>query len=177
MLKCLAPTLLYDPNKPNTLHLISSWKWFWLDHIIGLLYHLHTLRLEFSCSIVFIKGILISVCTKLIAKSLLSTQFFLIIIIIIKVLIYFLTELLPAQVGNRAEIVTESFLQDVFDILMDYIKKSNDRSNKILDFHHPDQLLDQIDLSLPDKPQNLDQILVDCKDALKYQVKTGGYKM
>jgi len=82
-------------------------------------------------------------------------------------------ELLPAQVGNRAEIVTESFLQDVFDILMDYIKKSNDRSNKILDFHHPDQLLDQIDLSLPDKPQNLDQILVDCKDALKYQVKTG----
>ena len=89
----------------------------------------------------------------------------------------FLTELLPAQVGNRAEIVTESFLQDVFDILMDYIKKSNDRSNKILDFHHPDQLLDQIDLSLPDKPQNLDQILVDCKDALKYQVKTGGYKM
>ena len=64
-------------------------------------------------------------------------------------MIFCLTELLPAQVGNRAEIVTESFLQDVFDILMDYIKKSNDRSNKILDFHHPDQLLDQIDLSLP----------------------------
>ena len=77
------------------------------------------------------------------------------------------------QIGNRAENVTEEFLQDVFDILMDYIKKSNDRSNKILDFHHPDQLLDAIDLSLPDKPQNLDQILVDCKDALKYQVKTG----
>ena len=56
---------------------------------------------------------------------------------------------------------------------MDFIKKSNDRSNKILDFHHPDQLLDAIDLSVPDQPQNLDQILVDCKDALKYQVKTG----
>ena len=77
------------------------------------------------------------------------------------------------QNGNRAEIVTESFLQEVFDILMDFIKKSNDRSNKILDFHHPDQLLDAIDLSVPDQPQNLDQILVDCKDALKYQVKTG----
>ena len=83
-------------------------------------------------------------------------------------------ELLPVQNGNRAEIVTESFLQEVFDILMDFIKKSNDRSNKILDFHHPDQLLDAIDLSVPDQPQNLDQILVDCKDALKYQVKTGG---
>ena len=84
-------------------------------------------------------------------------------------------ELLPVQNGNRAEIVTESFLQEVFDILMDFIKKSNDRSNKILDFHHPDQLLDAIDLSVPDQPQNLDQILVDCKDALKYQVKTGNF--
>ena len=82
-------------------------------------------------------------------------------------------ELLPVQNGNRAEIVTENFLQEVFDILMDFIKKSNDRSNKILDFHHPDQLLDAVDLSVPDQPQNLDQILVDCKDALKYQVKTG----
>ena len=37
----------------------------------------------------------------------------------------------------------------------------------------PDQLREVIDLSLPDEPQNLDQLLVDCKDSLKYQVKTG----
>ena len=75
--------------------------------------------------------------------------------------------------GNKAETNTENFLEEVFQILMEHIRKSNDRSNKILDFHHPDQILDAMDFSLPQKPQNLDQILVDCKDALKYQVKTG----
>jgi len=82
-------------------------------------------------------------------------------------------DLLPVLNGIKAETNTENFLQEVFDILMDYIKKSNDRSNKIVDFHQPDQILDAMDFSVPDKPQNLDQILVDCKDTLKYQVKTG----
>ena len=58
-------------------------------------------------------------------------------------------------------------------ILLDFIDKSNDRNEKVLDFHHPAQLLDVIDLSIPDEPQNLDQLLTDCKDTLKYQVKTG----
>merc|ERR1712241_1426887 len=82
-------------------------------------------------------------------------------------------DLLPVLNGKKAETNTEDFLQEVFDILMDYIKKSNDRNNKILDFHHPEQILEAMDFSLPDKPQNLDQLLVDCKDTLKYQVKTG----
>ena len=85
----------------------------------------------------------------------------------------FFTDLLPVLNGKKAETNTEDFLQEVFDILMEYIKKSNDRNNKILDFHQPEQILETMDFSLPDKPQNLDQILVDCKDALKYQVKTG----
>ena len=87
--------------------------------------------------------------------------------------ISFPADLLPVLNGIKAETNTENFLQEVFDILMDYIKKSNDRSNKIVDFHQPDQILDAMDFSVPDKPQNLDQILVDCKDTLKYQVKTG----
>jgi glutamate decarboxylase len=58
-------------------------------------------------------------------------------------------------------------------ILLDFIDKTNDRNEKILDFHHPDQLLEVMDMSLPDNPQNLDQLLTDCKDTLKYQVKTG----
>ena len=37
----------------------------------------------------------------------------------------------------------------------------------------PEQLKGVIDFGIPDEPLNLDQLLVDCKDALKYQVKTG----
>jgi len=77
------------------------------------------------------------------------------------------------QDPETADRNTREFLHRVIDILLDYIKKSNDRSNKILDFHHPGQMKDVIDLEIPDKPLNLDQLLVDCKDTLKYQVKTG----
>ncbi len=37
----------------------------------------------------------------------------------------------------------------------------------------PEQLREVIDMSLGEEPVNLDQLLVDCKDSLKYQVKTG----
>ena len=30
-----------------------------------------------------------------------------------------------------------------------------------------------MDFGIPEEPLNLDQLLVDCKDTLKYQVKTG----
>jgi glutamate decarboxylase len=95
--------------------------------------------------------------------------------LIFSLVLLFFPDLLPVLSGKKAENNTAHFLQDVFDILMDYIKKSNDRNNKIVDFHHPDQITEVMDFSLPDKPQNLDQILVDCKDALKYQVKTGKF--
>ena len=72
---------------------------------------------------------------------------------------------------------TREFLHRVIDILLDYVRTSNDRSKKIVDFHHPDQLKEVIDLEIPDKPLNLDQLLVDCKDTLKYQVKTGKSKL
>ena len=68
---------------------------------------------------------------------------------------------------------TREFLHRVIDILLDYVRTSNDRSKKIVDFHHPDQLKEVIDLEIPEKALNLDQLLVDCKDTLKYQVKTG----
>merc|ERR1719266_2566447 len=68
---------------------------------------------------------------------------------------------------------TREFLHRVIDILMDYISKTNDRSTKILDFHHPEQMKQSIDLDIPDQPLNLDQLLVDCKDTMKYGVKTG----
>ena len=59
------------------------------------------------------------------------------------------------------------------EILLDHITVQNDRSTKILDFHNPEQLKEVIDFAIPEEPLNLDQLLVDCKDTLKYQVKTG----
>uniref|UniRef100_A0A673MM83 Zgc:163121 n=1 Tax=Sinocyclocheilus rhinocerous TaxID=307959 RepID=A0A673MM83_9TELE len=57
-----------------------------------------------------------------------------------------------------------------------YISKSLKRSSKVLDFHYPHQLkegLEGFSLELPDQPDNLEQLLVDCRDTLKYGVKTG----
>ena len=77
--------------------------------------------------------------------------------------------------SKSADRATAAFLEQVLDILIDHVRKSNDRKGKIVDWHQPNQLREAMDFSLPDQPQNLDQILVDCKDALKYQVKTGAY--
>ena len=63
------------------------------------------------------------------------------------------------------------------EILLDHITVQNDRSMKILDFHNPDQLKEVIDFAIPEEPLNLDQLLVDCKDTLKYQVKTGNARL
>lgn len=63
--------------------------------------------------------------------------------------------------------------------MLDYISKSLKRSSKVLDFHYPHQLkegLEGFSLELPDQPDNLEQLLVDCRDTLKYGVKTGKNK-
>ena len=47
---------------------------------------------------------------------------------------------------------------------------------QVLDFHQPHQLkegLEGFSLDVPDQPEALEQILVDCRDTLKYGVKTG----
>uniref|UniRef100_A0A671VMA6 Glutamate decarboxylase 3 n=1 Tax=Sparus aurata TaxID=8175 RepID=A0A671VMA6_SPAAU len=81
--------------------------------------------------------------------------------------------LLPASSGEE---ITRGFLQELVNILFTYICKSSQRSSKVLDFHHPHQLkegLDGFNLNLPDQPETLEQILVDCRDTLKYGVSTG----
>ncbi|XP_060100269.1 glutamate decarboxylase 1-like isoform X1 [Heteronotia binoei] len=83
------------------------------------------------------------------------------------------SELLPARNGEK---FTEHFLHEVVDILLSYIKKTYDGKSKVLDFHHPHQLLEGLEgfsVELSDQPQPLEQILVDCRDTLKYGVKTG----
>ncbi|XP_047469087.1 glutamate decarboxylase-like [Penaeus chinensis] len=81
------------------------------------------------------------------------------------------TDLLPFTVTAGPE--TREFLSQVAELSIDFVKQTFDRSSKILDFHQPEQLKEVFDLEIPAQSLNLDQILVDCKDALKYQVKTG----
>lgn len=68
---------------------------------------------------------------------------------------------------------TRKFLLRVVQILLDHIKVVNDRDVKIIDFYNPEQLKNLVDLTIPDDPLPLDQLLVDCENTLKYQVKTG----
>uniref|UniRef100_A0A8B9IQU1 Glutamate decarboxylase 2 n=1 Tax=Anser cygnoides TaxID=8845 RepID=A0A8B9IQU1_ANSCY len=80
------------------------------------------------------------------------------------------TDLLPACNG---EITTMSFLQDVVDILLQYVVKSFDRSTKVIDFHYPNELLQEYNWELADQPQTLEEILLNCRTTLKYAIKTG----
>ena len=76
---------------------------------------------------------------------------------------------------ESSQVKTTQFLNSVVDLLIDFVAKSNDRLCKVLDFHHPTTLRDMIShcLDIPDQPQDLEQILSDCKETLKYCVKTG----
>uniref|UniRef100_F6VMM8 Glutamate decarboxylase 2 n=1 Tax=Monodelphis domestica TaxID=13616 RepID=F6VMM8_MONDO len=80
------------------------------------------------------------------------------------------TDLLPACNGEAA---TLSFLQDVMDILLQYVVKSFDRSTKVIDFHYPNELLQEYNWELADQPQTLEEILSNCRTTLKYAIKTG----
>ncbi|KAL7385093.1 hypothetical protein ABVT39_015349 [Epinephelus coioides] len=85
----------------------------------------------------------------------------------------FARDLLPAKNGEEP---TMQFLLEVVEILTNYVRKTFDRSTKVLDFHHPHQLLEGMEgfnLELSDQPESLEQILVDCRDTLKYGVRTG----
>nr|XP_061784829.1 glutamate decarboxylase 1-like isoform X5 [Nerophis lumbriciformis] len=82
-------------------------------------------------------------------------------------------ELLPASGGEE---VTRIFVQQLINLLIDYICKSHHTHSKVLDFHHPHQLLEGLEgfsLDLPESAETLEQILVDCRDTLKYGVDTG----
>lgn len=85
--------------------------------------------------------------------------------------VFCLADLLPFTVTAGPE--TREFLAQVAELSIDFVKQTFDRNSKILDFHQPEQLKEVLDLEIPAQSLNLDQLLVDCKDALKYQVKTG----
>lgn len=81
-------------------------------------------------------------------------------------------DLLPLNYKDGWE-NTEKFLMSVVEILLTYVKDSNNRKNKLVDFYHPDKLLQILDLAIPQEPRDLSRLLADCSQALQYQVKTG----
>lgn len=58
-------------------------------------------------------------------------------------------------------------------ILLQYVVKSFDRSTKVIDFHYPNELLQEYNWELGDQPQSLEEILMHCQTTLKYAIKTG----
>uniref|UniRef100_UPI00398ED79F glutamate decarboxylase 1-like n=1 Tax=Pristiophorus japonicus TaxID=55135 RepID=UPI00398ED79F len=85
----------------------------------------------------------------------------------------FAKDLLPAKNGEE---LTMQFLMEVVEVLLNYVRKTFDRTSKVLDFHYPHQFLEGLEgfsLELSDQPDSLEQLLVDCRDTLKYGVKTG----
>ncbi|XP_042187837.1 glutamate decarboxylase 2 [Callorhinchus milii] len=79
-------------------------------------------------------------------------------------------DLLPADSGEG---VTFAFLEQLMDILLQYILKSFDRSTKVIDFHYPNDLLEGFNWELDEQPNTLEDILMSCRTTLKYAVKTG----
>lgn len=83
------------------------------------------------------------------------------------------SDILPHNVAAGPE--TREFLQQVVDVLLDFVKASNDRNEKVLEFHHPEEMKRLLDLDVPDSALPLQQLVQDCATTLKYQVKTGEY--
>ncbi|XP_014770459.1 glutamate decarboxylase 1-like [Octopus bimaculoides] len=84
---------------------------------------------------------------------------------------YFATELFPKEGGAEK---SYRFLLQLVHMLFEYISQENLRSNKILDFHLPHELLEIFNsrLYVSAEPHSLDQILKDCRETLVYCVKT-----
>ncbi|XP_015596614.1 glutamate decarboxylase isoform X1 [Cephus cinctus] len=81
------------------------------------------------------------------------------------------TDILPQNAEGYP--ATKEFLMKVVDILLDFVKATNDRNAKVLEFHHPADMSRLLDLEIPDSGVTLQQLLLDCSTTLKYQVKTG----
>lgn len=82
---------------------------------------------------------------------------------------------MPTTVSAGAE--TREFLLKVIDVLLDFVKATNDRNEKVLDFHHPEDMKRLLDLDVPDRALPLQQLIEDCATTLKYQVKTGKFEL
>ena len=79
--------------------------------------------------------------------------------------------------GKNGEDKLLNLLVEISKMVVKYIQSEKDESSKVLDFNHPHQLREIMEhcLNVDDQPRDLEQILSDCKETLKYCVKTGNW--
>ncbi|XP_076071397.1 glutamate decarboxylase 1-like [Mytilus galloprovincialis] len=67
------------------------------------------------------------------------------------------------------------FLNELVRLLNNYLQSEHKRTSKVLDFHHPHQLKEIMEhcLKINKDPKSLEEVLSDCRETLKYCVKTG----
>ncbi|KAK3725736.1 hypothetical protein RRG08_012818 [Elysia crispata] len=77
--------------------------------------------------------------------------------------------------GPHGRELCSHFLSSVAELLTIYVQSESDRSTKVLDFHHPHQLKEMMShcLDIHSEGRDVEQLLSDCKETLKYCVKTG----
>lgn len=54
---------------------------------------------------------------------------------------------------------TEAFLKTITQLLFKYIQEENKPESKLLEFHHPAEMQRLVDLSIPDHPQSLQELV------------------
>ncbi|XP_033758274.1 glutamate decarboxylase 1-like [Pecten maximus] len=86
----------------------------------------------------------------------------------------------PQQQGDMMTVdgkarLKRRFFIELLDILLQHVSLSESRVNKVLDFHHPHQLHEMMShcIELDGNGRDLEQILSDCKETLKYCIRTG----
>jgi len=83
----------------------------------------------------------------------------------------YFSDIFPINTDNWTD--TQKFLLSIVHVLLKYIKESNDRKTKLVEFHHPNELREILDLKIYDNPRDLESLINDCATVLKFQVKTG----
>lgn len=75
--------------------------------------------------------------------------------------------------GHKKQI--SRFLEEISKIATKYVAEQTDSRSKVVDFHLPHQLMAAIGNSfeLDENPRDLEQLLSDCRETLKYSVRTG----
>jgi hypothetical protein len=74
---------------------------------------------------------------------------------------------------------TREFMSTLVTLLLNYVEMQNDRTTRVLEFRHPKQLEQIVDIDIPDaeSPSNLYQVILDCQQALQYQVRSGACRL
>lgn len=69
----------------------------------------------------------------------------------------------------------EQFMTSLGDMLTSYLMQERDPASKVMDFNQPHQLKEMMShcLEIHEEPRDLEQVLSDCRETLKYCVRTG----